>query len=368
MASILAWAVLVIPAGKYIDRYQKKNVCLIGLTIFLLASLLAGTTHSTDMLIFSRILQGIGGAIYVPTLYALIYIHFAEHERGVAIGLMSIGVGLGLATGPVLGGILLTYFNWHSIFLINLPIGLIALLILLNDKNKEQAQQSITPVCILSTLLLGISTIITIYLLSQWQTWSQHNDIYSLLVLLAMATFTVFLIIQNKSSTPLIPLTLFNNLSFSACIIGILLEQYGFSTIIVTSGLYLQKILQFTAMQSCVIYLSLTIIFGFIAAIGGVWVDRVGIKKPTVIGLSLISVGSILFVIASSVNYLWLVCVIFILLGVGMGLAFAGLNTGIVKVVAQEKVGIATGVFLMFALLGNSFGVTITTMIYEHSI
>lgn len=308
---VLAWAVCVIPAGNFSDRYSKKYFCLVGLSLFLLASLLAGLANSANLLIAARILQGMAGAIYVPSIYALIYLNFTEHERGRAIGMMSLGVGAGMAVGPFVGGVLLSVFNWRSIFFINIPIGLIALAIIYASKKDEVA--------------------------------------------------------VNNHRVSSIPLQLFRNLPFLGVVIGILLEQFGFSAIIVSIGLFLQKVMQFSVLKSSLVYLALTIIFGIIAAASGPWIDRAGLRIPVTAGLFLLSLGSFLFILLSAASPMWLICLIFIILGVGMGLAFSGLNTGIVKTVAGEYIGIASSVFLLCALLGNTFGVFLTTLMDQHA-
>ena len=366
-AYVLVWAVLVIPVGSYADKHSKRHLCLSGLGLFLFASLLAGLASSAHLLIAARILQGIAGAIYVPAMYSLIYINFSENERGRAIGMMSLGVGLGMAMGPFIGGVLLAFINWRSIFFINIPVGLIALLIIYYSPEKEHLKQANNTIDKTSAILLGLSTIIILYVLGQWQLWAQNAVVYFALLIAAVSSFIGFVHLQKRIANPLIPLSIFSNLPFTGVCIGMLLEQYGFSTIIVASGLYLQKIMQFSSLTSSLVYLALTAIFGVIAAMGGSWIDRTGLRKPTVLGLALLAVGSIFFALLSPNSNIFIICLMLIVLGVGMGLAFAGLNTGVVKTVTPEQIGIGSSVFLMCALLGNAFGVTITTLIYQKS-
>ncbi|MBS0357643.1 MAG: MFS transporter [Proteobacteria bacterium] len=363
-AYVLAWAVFVIPAGVFVDKYGKRNMCLLGIGIFVLASLFAGIASSAGALIASRVLQGIGGAIFIPTLYALIYVNFEEYERGKAMGMISLGVGLGLAAGPFIGGILLEWLGWPGIFFINIPIGLAALSVIYLNRMTEQLQTDIK-INKSSVALLSVAIISVLYLLGNWHAWSQQVTFSLGLVLVAFMSFFSFIFAQRKLATPLIPLNIFTHAPFLGCIIGMLLEQFSFSAILVTTGLYLQKVLQLPVLTSSMVYLAFTVIFGIIAAMGGSWVDRVGLKKPIIIGLLLTGLAALLFIWLSSSNDLRAICSIFIVFGIGLGLAFAGLNTAILKTAPQGHIGIATGVFLMFALLGNAFSVTITTMVYE---
>lgn len=363
---LLGWAMLVIPGGKYADVIDKRFLYLLGLGLFLAASLLAGLASSPAMLIFARVLQGMAGGMYVPTVYALIAVVFVEKERGRAMGLLSLGIGLGMALGPFIGGVLLSLLSWRSIFFINIPIGFVAWWIVYsNDHLQTTIAAHKVSLDKFSMILFSASIAMTIYLLSLWQSWSQHN-VSALLWLSGIFIIVGFLIaIQRRSQNPLFPATLFVNRLFLGCIFGILGEQFGFSAIMVTTSLYLQKVLQYSAFKSSLMFLFLSMIFGVVAVAGGSWVDRIGLKKPTLIGLAIMALGSFLFSQLSPFSSLGWVSVIFFILGGGMGLAFAGLNTGILKTVDSESIGMASSIFLVFALMGNAFGVTLTTMIYE---
>jgi EmrB/QacA subfamily drug resistance transporter len=361
---VLAWAVLVIPAGSSCDIYPKKYVCMTGLILFLLASLLAGFAHSATMLIFSRMLQGMAGALYIPATYGLIYVNFPKEQCGRAIGILSLGVGVGMAVGPFLGGVLLSTLGWRSIFFLNIPIVLLVLMVLGSGKNHEVIPKKSFSLSKISALTLAMPIVITLYLLGQWKTWQQHQILYTGLMVLALLAFIIFIRLQKKLTQPLIPLKLFSNLSFLGCGLGVLLEQYNFSAIIVGLGLYLQKVLKVSLFQCSVIYLFLSVVFGVIAAFGGRVIDRVGLRLPTIGGLLVLGLGSFWFV-AFSPAHLGSLFVILSVIGVGMGFAFAGLNTGILKAVSSEQVGIASAIFVMFALLGNAFGVAITALLYE---
>ncbi len=363
---MLGWVLLVIPGGKYADCLNKQFLYLLGLGLFLLASILAGLAVSPTMLITARILQGIASGIYIPTVYALIYVIFAEQERGKAIGLLSLGVGLGMALGPFLGGVILSLINWRSIFFINVPIGLIAWWIVYRSQGiKTAVTGNHSAFSKLSVILFGFSIVLILYLLSVWQNWTQQ-PLFSLSLLISFIVILgLFLLMQWKTQNPLFPAVLFRNRLFMGTIIGISLEQYIFSTIMVSSGLYLQKVLHFSSFQSSFIYLFLSLIFGFIAVISGPWIDRIGLKKPTLIGFLILTLGSLGFIYLSENSSLWIVGIIFFALGAGMGFAFAGLNSGVVKTVEAEHVGIASSLFLVCALIGNALGVTLTTINYQ---
>lgn len=362
---MLAWATLVIPAGKLLDRYNGRNLCIIGISVFLLASALAGFSSSINMLIASRMLQGVGGAIFLPTIYSMIYTNFDESERGRAMGLIGLAVGVGLAFGPVIGGFLVTWANWHSIFFINIPIGIIAMLIIYFGKVPATQTNNTQSTSWTSVLLIAAISIATLYSMNEWKHWTEHTMFYSLIALTILTALVVFVQIQKRAIMPLIPPKLLRNQAYWGCCLGILLVEFSFSTILVITGLYMQNILHLSSLTSSNIFLSMTIIFGIIAALGGSWVDRAGLVKPTIIGLVITACASLFFALISGLHNLWLIAALFMTMGIGLGLSFTALNTGIVKTVDENNIGIASSIFLMITLLGNAIGVAAATIIYE---
>jgi MFS family permease len=363
---MLAWATLVIPAGKLLDRYNGKNLCIIGISVFLFSSALAGFSGSINMLIASRMLQGVGGAIFLPTIYSMIYTNFDENECGRAMGLIGLAVGVGLAFGPVIGGFLVTWANWQSIFFINIPIGIIAMLIIYFGKVPATQTSNVQGTNWTSILLIGALSIATLYSMNEWKHWAEHTTFYSVIALAILITLVIFVQIQKRAKMPLIPEKLLRNQVYWGCCLGILLVELSFSTILVITGLYLQNILHLSSLASSNIFLSMTIIFGIIAALGGPWIDRIGLVKPTIIGLEITACAVLFFALISGLHNLWLIAALFMTMGIGLGLSFTALNTGIVKTVDESNIGIASSIFLMITLLGNAIGVAAATIIYEY--
>ncbi|MBY0544410.1 MAG: MFS transporter [Gammaproteobacteria bacterium] len=366
-AYVLTWALLIFPCGSLLAKFTTRQLCLGGLSLFTLASLLAGMAFTSHLLIFARMLQGLSAAIYAPAVYGLIHCYVPEDKRGRAMGLLSLGVGLGLAIGPFVGGTLVALGSWRAIFLVNLPIGLLAFYVIYKQRDIQQQKNTAVPFSKISALLIGFTTLSLIYLLNQWQVWQQNASLYLVWIVFAIASFVGFIYVQKKILHPLIPLDLFRNRTFSACCLGIFLEQAGFSITIMATSLYLQNILHYSPLASGFIFLFLTVIFGIIAMIGGRWVDQKGLTLPTITGMIIMAVGALLFAVVASGQQGLLVCPVLFITGIGMGLAFIGLNTGIVKAVTQEQVGIATSIFMVLALISNSFGITLTTLFYQHA-
>lgn len=367
-AYVLAWAICVIPAGIYSEKFQKRNVFIFGLILFFLASLGASLAQSAMQLIFIRALQGIGGAIITPMMYALIYLNFSNNERGKAMGIISLGVGLGLAAGPALGGFFLEFFSWRAIFLINLPIVIFAILTIYYLTTHEKLSVEKIYVNKFNMAFLAFWILSLILILNPAHFFPTYIKLTFLLFL--TISLGIFLPTQNKANHPVIPLRLFANLPFSVCCIGMFFDQICFSTLMIMLAFYLEKNLHFSWLNSGLFYLAFTLCFALIATFGGSWVDKVGLKKPISLGFFIMALGNIFFLflgLHASSGFLLLT---FILLGSGMGLAFVGINSGVIKVIPEKDIAVGTSVFMLISLVGNCMGVTLASfnIVFSHII
>lgn len=364
---VLTWALLIFPCGSLSAKFTTKQLCLAGLGLFIVASAIATFAYSSHILIAARILQGLSAAIYGPAVYGLIHCYIPEQMRGKAMGFLSLGVGLGLAIGPFIGGSLITLWSWRAIFLINIPIGLAALYIIYKQQDLQQPANTPLTLSKSSILLIGFTTLSIIYVVNQYQAWQQHVGLYAGWIVAAIVSLVGFIVLQQKINSPLIPLSIFKNRQYTACCIGIFLEQAGFSFIVVATSLYLQNVLHYSPLTSSLIFLFLTVIFGLIALVGGRWVDKKGLALPTISGMIIMGLGSLWFadIVINSTSML--VCPALFIIGIGMGLAFIGLNSGVVKTVSQAEIGIATSIFMVLALVANSLAISLTMLFYQHA-
>lgn len=363
---MLAWAALIIPAGKQIDSYGQKRMCLIGISLFLFGSVLAGISYNSGLFIIARIIQGISGAIYIPTLYALIFKHFPKQKLGFAMGLLSVGVGFGMAIGPTFGGIVLHYFGWRWIFFINIPIALIALFIINYYSDPDGQNNSEQKLDNIGSIILAGCIVILMFSLSKISSWGIGSPNFIITITTSILLFLCLVLRQHKRKRELtIPFHLFSNRSYTAIVFAFFLEQYAFSASMVLIALFLQKVLGISVLKASAMFLALNLLFGMISPLGGRIVDRVGVKWPAFLGLFMLAIGFIGFsqlTFSSSYGFIYLNLVI---IGLGMGIAFSSLNSGMVKTIKESESGIASSIFLLFALLGNTCGVVISMLIYQ---
>ncbi len=277
---VLAWAAIVIPAGKYADAFSQRNVCVVGFLLFMLSSVFAGLSTTAGMLIASRVLQGISGAIFVPTLYSLIFSNFDEKNRGTEIGFFSLGVGTGAAIGPSFGGLMLKTVGWSWIFYINVPLTLLSMVCILVSTAKDTSKKNDKSVMQSNSLILGLSMVVFMYAINQLNHYALFSfQILSMLACVAVLSL-VFISREKRAKNPTIPKSLILNKKYRGITIAFALEQFCFSSSFVALGLYMQNVLAYTAYYSSIIFLALSCIFALISTFSGMIVDKVGINRP----------------------------------------------------------------------------------------
>jgi len=358
---ILAWATAVVAAGQLADIFGKRRILLIGLTMFSLASLWCGFAQSEAVLILGRILQGLGGALIAPPLYTLIFSVFPENKRGLAIGALGAGVGLGLAMGPTFGGALIEYLNWRWIFLVNIPLCLITILVTMLCVEKEPSRISDQKFDLSGSLLLGLSLVTIVFGINEMENWGPLSLSVWSVISVGAAMLGLFIFSSRNKTNRLIPKGLFANKPFLGCVIGYTAVEMVFSIVLVSMGLYLQNVLGYSAYDSGIIFLSMTLAFGLLSPFGGRMVDRMDVRIPACLGPAILTLGMSLALFFGTSGNMHIILPSLTLIGVGLGIALPSFNAAMMKSMDPAILSTASGVFVMFAALGGSLGVVFCT-------
>ena len=360
-AYILTWAASVIPAGQMADIYGKRRMLLWGVSIFMIASILCGFISTAPLLIGARILQGFGGALFVPPLYALVFENFPQNKQGFAIGMLGVGAGIGLAIGPSFGGIILETLGWRWIFLINGPLCLFVLSIIWFFAHKDKKAHSQATVDVMGSLLLGGALAIGIFALNQTEVWGITD--FRLLSLLGVSIgfALLFGLVSRKKVHPLIPKGLFRNIPFVGTMVGFSIYSFGFSVVLVMVGLFLQNVQGYDAYTAGIIFLAMTVATGVLSPFGGKMSDHMDPRIPICGGLGLVVVAFTMASFFSASSSLSYVISVLFLMGLGMGLSFPALNATMMKTVDSSILSTASGTFIMGCCTANTLGVVVST-------
>jgi len=357
-AYTLAFAGLLFSWGVLGDRVGRKRVLLAGLVAFGVSSLLSAYSQTPDQLIIARALMGISGAAVLPSTLSIISNVFAPHERAKAIGIWAGAVGLALAIGPITGGILLAHFWWGSVFLVNVPIVIVALALMfvIVPDSRDPKPGRLDPIGV------GLSIVgITVFVYGivrggdvGWGTPEVWLELFG-----GVALLGGFLAWERRVSSPMLDLTLFRSRSFSAAVAVITLVFFAFMGLVFFLSFYLQAARGFSPLQSGLLLLPLAAGQLFFSSRSANLVARFGAKRMTAGGLLLMTVAFGYYVRAGAHSPIWLLEVVLFLEGAGIANVMPPSTSAIMASVPREKAGQGSAIGNTMRQLGGALGVAV---------
>lgn len=370
-AYALTLASLLLTAGALADRYGRKRLFVIGLVIFTLGSLLCGLAQSPLMLTISRSAQGVGGAILFATSLALLAQSFRGKERGVAFGVWGAITGVAVALGPILGGLITSGISWRGIFLVNLPIGVAAVIVTLRSVDESKTPGASRPDWAGFILLtVGLVTLVYGLIRASETSWGNSEVISCLCA--AGVVLLAFFIVEAKVAHPMFDLSLFRTPTFSGGLIAAFAMNGSLYAMLLYLVLYLQDDLGYSALDTGLRLLILSGGTMISATIAGRLTSHMPVRW--LIGPGLLMVGIGLFLMAginATTDWTHLIPG-FIVAGIGSGLVNPPLASTAVGVVAPNRSGMASGVNTTFRQIGIAVGIavygTIFTTMLEHDL
>jgi EmrB/QacA subfamily drug resistance transporter len=362
LAYLLTLATLLPGMGRLGDMIGKKSIYTTGFVVFTVGSVLCGLAPNVYSLIGFRVIQAVGGAMVFALGPAIVTEAFPAVERGKALGIIGTVVSIGIVIGPTLGGIIIDAASWHWIFLVNLPVGIVGTFMVLRfvpdfkptGRQKFDFGGAVTLFISLISLLLALT-------LGQQSGFS--NRIMALLAMWLLF-LAIFMVIEWRSSQPMIDLRMFNNSLFS---VGLLV---GFLTFVAIAGsilllpFYLETVLGYTPRQSGLLLAVVPVAMGVISPVSGILSDRFGTRIISIIGLVIMVIGywamTSLSADTTAVGYI----VRLLPVGLGMGIFQSPNNSAIMGSVARQRLGIASGLLAVTRTLGQTTGIALLGAIW----
>lgn len=360
-AYVLVWAAFVIPAGRLADIYGKRNALIAGLLIFMGGSCLAGLGESLEVLILGRALQGIGAAIFSAPAWAFVFTTASPEKQGFVMGIILSFAGFGLATGPTLAGFIIQELSWRWIFYVNIPLGFLVIAILLIYSQKDEVASNKQKVDVLGTLLLSTGLCLCVYALNQIEVWGLQSPLLWGTAALGFCLLSLYYLRDRVQKFRMVPPHLFHNKAYMAAAVGEFFMAINFSMVLVLMGLYLQNTLHYSSYQAGLIFISMTVSMGFLSPIGGKMIDTFGIRGPMVLGALLTSFAMAMMAFLNVNSSLTYVVTSLFCVGTGLGMYFTACNTAMMRSVPQEDLNVASGVFMMFMMVGNTLSIILST-------
>jgi len=355
----LTFAVLMLTGGKLADLLGRRLIFIAGLAIFTAASLACGLATSAGFLIGARIVQGVGAALMNPATLSIITATFPPRQRGMAIGIWAGVSAMALAIGPLVGGILTEQINWSWIFFVNVPVGIIGIIVarLVIDESRDQSEEQRLDLPGLLSSGIGLFALTYGLIEANNYGWTSGRILASFVV--AVLGLVAFVLLEQHQRVPMLDLSLFKNPTFAAANTVMLFVALAMFGIFFFVSLYVQNILGYSATQAGATFLPLTVMIILLAPIAGKVSDRYGSRWPVGLGMTLVAASLLVDSTFAVDSTFWDLLPALLLGGVGMALAMAPTTAAAMGSVPVDKAGVGSAVLNSARQVGGSLGIAV---------
>jgi len=359
-AYLLGIAVPLLVSGRLGDRFGQKTMFMIGMTVFTLSSLACGLAPDIGTLIAARAVQGVGGSFMSPQTQAMIVRIFPPHKRGAAMGLWGSTSGIALLVGPMLGGLLVQYSGWQAIFLINIPVGIVGLIlawrflpVLATTRPRFDW---------LGVALSGLAILLVVFGLQEGvsRDWGQVWGPITIIEVIAAGVIlgVVFVVYQARASHPLIPLRLFRDRDFALGTGTIFLIGVSITGMSLPLLYYVQVARGLEPIMSALFMMPSAVMGGVLAPfVGGKVVGRIGANRVAFFGLTCMAVSMAwytMFLTATSV--IWLALLPGVVAGVGNACMWSPVSLSATHHMPPADAGAGAGLYNTMRQIGSALG------------
>jgi EmrB/QacA subfamily drug resistance transporter len=356
---LLALGALLIVGGKLGDRLGRKRVFVAGLVAFALSSLLCAAATSTAMLVGLRVLQGVAGALLIPNTVALLRATFPPGELSRALGIWAGFSAVAIAIGPLVGGVLVADVGWQSIFLLNLPLGAVALAVAVRWVPESRDPGDAGSFDVPGVALLSGALVLIIWALTRSQDAGLGAEAVVVPAALGAGVLAAFVWRERRAAAPLVPLDLFRSRALSIATLIVVLAFFAMFGVLTFMGLYLQNVRGFSPLETGVRLLPLAAMYIVSPPLGGRLIERFGTRAALVGGMAVLAVGLLALARAGASTSYAVEWPGYVLVGLGMGVANVASIRAIVTSAPADRGGIASGVQATASQLGGVLGVSV---------
>ena len=362
---ITAYAILfggvLLLGGRLADIFGRRRLFVAGLAVFVGSSLLSGLAWSEGSLIAFRALQGLGGALLAPAALSILMTTFPEgRERNTALGIWGAASGSGGAAGVLLGGVLTSYLSWSWIFFINVPVGAVVIALtpwLLRESSVESAHRRFD-LAGAASVTSGLMLLVYAMTRATQQGWSSNSTIA--LLVASVILIVGFIVIELRSQAPLLPLRMFRLRTLAAAnAAGVVIAAVGFSMFFLVT-LYLQQVLDYSAVQTGVAFVAITLTIVVFSNVAQTLVTRLGARRVLTTGLLLAAAALALLARLPEHGHYFPALV---LGGAGMALSFVPMTIAGLTGVERADAGIASGLINTSRQIGGAVGLAAVSTI-----
>ncbi|SOD70821.1 EmrB/QacA subfamily drug resistance transporter [Jatrophihabitans sp. GAS493] len=356
---ILSFASLMLAGGKLTDRFGRRRIFMIGMLVFGTSSLLAGLAPNAGVLIATRAVQGVGGALALPATLAILASDATSRERVLGAGMATASAACALALGPLVGGAIAEYFHWSWIFFLNVPVVAVTVLIAAIGLPKAPPANPDGPMDVPGLVLSGLALSGLTWALIEGgvQGWNSQPILFAFAV--AVLCVIAFIYAEFHTDDPLIDVALFRNRLFSGATVAQFLWGLGINGVFFFTSLFLQNIMGYSPTQAGAAFIPLAVVLVLVVPFVGRIVAMLGTDLTVAAGLLMVAIGLFwVSTVGSSGVYLDLLPAL-ILVGVGSALSIP-LTSAALTVVPEVSAGMASAVLTAAKEIAGVFGIVLT--------
>jgi EmrB/QacA subfamily drug resistance transporter len=355
----LTFGVLMLTGGKLADLFGRRRIFIVGLVIFTLASLFCGLATSAGWLIGARVVQGAGSALMNPATLSIITATFPPRQRGMAIGIWAGVSAMALAIGPLAGGLITQHIGWSWIFFINVPIGILAIIVtrLVVDESRDTSENQ--RLDLPGLLTSGIGLFALTFALIEANSYGWTDPLILALFATTVIAIAAFIVLEMRQRAPMLDLNLFRNSTFAGANTVMLLVGLAMFGVFFYNSLFIQNVLGFSAVQTGASFLPMTVLIILVAPIAGKYSDRVGSRWLVAVGMVLLSISLLSFSRLEATSNFWDILPGLLIGGFGMAIVMTPITAAAMGSVPVDKAGVGSAVLNSGRQVGGSLGIAV---------
>lgn len=350
---MLPYSVLMPIFGRLGDLYGRRRLFIAGMLIFIAGALCAGFTRSFAPLLAFRIIQAVGAAAILPNGMSLVNAVFPAGQRGRVMGIWGGTAAFGAVIGPTVGGYLVQYASWRSIFYVNIPVGLIGLLPALSIVREVKGEAGERRFDLAGAVTLTVSMFGLLLAVTQVRSYGLLSPRILALLAVFLVFFLAFIRTEKRFPQPMVDLSLFTDRTFSAATLGGFIQMFSIYAVTLLMPVFLQKVRGYSTAKTGLFLVAFSLMQALASPLGGWLADRFGKRLPAAAGLFL---SGIAFSLLSRISYAtaeWSILLRLAVGGLGIGVITSPLTSGIIEASPPQKVGVSSGLYNMIRFGGS---------------
>jgi EmrB/QacA subfamily drug resistance transporter len=353
----ITFAAMLLTSGSLGDRFGRRRLLRIGLTVFVIASVGCAAAPSLPLLLAARAVQGAGAALMLPQGLAITAAAFPDPvDRGRATAAWAMAAAMSVGIGPILGGVLTDSIGWRYIFWLNVPVGLLALLMsrfYLPESRDEEAARIDIRGQVLAIVGLGVLTLVLV------EGRTMATTLAATLALVAVAGIAAFVVSQRRETRPMLPLDLFRSSRLNAALVATFTMTFGTYGLLLVNSFAFQQQRGDSTLATALWFLPLPLAYLSVIPLANALATRAGARLPMTAGLGFMAAGLLLYAAVGPHANVWLLELSLFLAGVGLALNTGPAVTLAMSAVPAQRTGLASGVVNLARLVGITVGVAV---------